>query len=254
MTLTLLILLLKVWSSPDIAVASLLPRQSNCIRSCVRVFDTDIDTGQPDTVHSGNYRIYNCADQAPGIIDILQTAWQVLQPSLADVNASTSSDAYNAFFKQVSVAPTIATVISNIATGAAVRGAHFPRNKPATSPIIMCANDPSKNPNKNGLLPSKSSLVRWLALGYNHCDTENPCASYISTTSITILCPEFFTRRLKPSPGQCMSQTPDTKWYSENGGTLRENQVRRAMQTLGADDLRAFHTQNSGSSYRGASS
>lgn len=188
--------------------------------------DSHSNLGSPDTVYSGNYRIFNCGGQASEIINGLQTLWQVLLPALADANFRISSDAYRAFFKQDHDAPTVAAVISNITTGAAVRGAHFLKNKPAATPIIMCANDPLKNPNTNGLLPSKSSLVRWLAFGYDHCDTGAAAASRIISTPIILLCQPFFDKAFMPLPGQCMSQVSTTGLYSETGGTFSETQVR----------------------------
>ena len=217
------------WSISGAAIVNHLPRQSKLHVFSTRLFDIDhlLDPGGPDTVYSGNYRVYNCGDQAPKIINVLQTLWQVLLPALADANSREASDAYIAFFKDVYDAPTVAAVISNITTGAAVRGAHFPSRKPAASPIVMCANDPLKDPNKIGLLPSKSSLVRWLALSYNHCAATHVVGAQIMHTSITILCQGFFDAVLMPSPGQCMLQDPTTKFFTENGGTFGHTQVRR---------------------------
>jgi hypothetical protein len=222
------ILFLNIWSSPGAAVAIHLPRQGMCYVSFIRLFNTEdlFNLGGPNTVYSGRYRIYNCGDQASEVINTLQTLWQVLLPALADANSRTSSDAYNAFFKQVYDAPTVAAVISNITAGAAVIGAHSSRNLPAASPIIACANDPSKDPNKNGLLPSKSSRVRALALGYNNCATGQSACRLIGTPMI-FLCEDFFAKVFMPSPGQCMSQGHGaTNRYTELGGTFTDTQVR----------------------------
>ncbi len=222
-----LVLFLNIWTSPGAAVAIHLPRQGMCYVSFIRLFNTEdlFTLGGPKTVYSGRYRIYNCGDQASEVINTLQTLWQVLLPALEDANSRTSSDAYNAFFKQVYDAPTVAAVISNITTGAAVIGAHSSRNLLA-SPIIACANDPSKDPNKNGLLPSKSSRVRALALGYNNCATGQSACRLIGTPMI-FLCEDFFAKVFLPSPGQCMSQGHGaTNRYTELGGTFTDTQVR----------------------------
>ncbi len=222
-----LILFLNIWTSPGAAVAIHLPRQGMCYVSFIRLFNTEdlFNLGGPNTVYSGRYRVYNCGDQVSEVINTLQTLWQVLLPALADANSRTSSDAYNAFFKQVYDAPTVAAVISNITTGAAVIGAHSSRNLLA-SPIIACANDPSKDPNKNGLLPSKSSRVRALALGYNNCATGQSACRLIGTPMI-FLCEDFFAKVFMPSPGQCMSQGHGTtNRYTELGGTFTDTQVR----------------------------
>jgi len=224
-----LVLFLNIWSSLGAAVANHLPRQSKCCISFIRQFNTEdlFNLGGPDTVYSGRYRIYSCGDQASEVISTLQTLWQVLLPALADANSRTSSDAYNAFFKQVYDAPTVAAVISNITTGAAVIGAYFSGNLPAASPIIACANDPLKDPNTNGLLPSKSSRIRALALGYNNCATGQSAARLIGTP-IIFLCEDFLNEVLIPSPGECMSQFHSiTNRYTETGGTFAETQVRR---------------------------
>ena len=206
----------------------------------------------PDIVYSGNYRIYNCGDQASEIINVLQTLWHVLRSALADANSRISSDAYNAFFKQVYNAPTVAAVISNITTGAAVRGAHFFKNKPAASPIIMCASDPVRDPNNNGQLPSQSSLVRWLARGYNHCKT-GVSASQIIGTSIIFLCQPYFIRPIMPLPGQCMLQDSATKEYDEAGGTFAETQVCRVSCGSSMGTLQSPSNADDGSRCRSSS-
>lgn len=159
---------------------------------------------------------------------MLQTLWRVLLPALADANSRISSDAYNTFFKQVYNAPTIAGIISDITTGAAVVPGNPRHNFGANSPIIACAVNPDTDPNTNNDPATHTGvLTNMLAAAYTACNS-GIVAMVLGGTPMIALCPKVLdaSRALMPQPGQCMVQFPTTNTYAEYGATYAQTQVR----------------------------
>ena len=93
------------------------------------------------------------------------------------------------------------------------------------SPIIACANDPAKDPNKTpGLLPSPNRLIDVLGFAYRFC-TEGSVGVRVVGTPMVALCQKHFDRPLMPLPGQCMAQYSTTNKYFEYGATFMNTRV-----------------------------
>lgn len=141
---------------------------------------------------SGLYSVQGCGSNASEIVAVLESMQEFLQPSLIDVRSIHTSDAYNAFFKDVNNAPFIANILDNIASGnAIVPGLAQPGFRRKTSPVIACIPDPPiARPD-----PELVGLTLWVqAFARKDCKNrgENAYAVFIGGTNIVVLCPPWF--------------------------------------------------------------
>ena len=184
-----------------------------------------------DLARTGDYQIFNCGDLASEVIHELQTLWQILQPSLADIDrGGKSSDAFNTFFKQVQNAPIVADVLKNISTGAGVVAAHLHAGFPTVpvAPVIACAVNESMDPNQiAGAYPSQNRFVNMLAAAYNFCkENKNEYAFILQGTMMVVLCQEHFQQPFMTPPDKCMAQSKGpSEPYMENGQTFGYTRV-----------------------------
>ena len=161
----------------------------------------------------GPYNIYNCgrerASELANLLDELQIA---LRPAIHDSMRPRSSSAFKPFFKQISQAPFVATLLTNVLNGTAKTEPFIPES-PNGSPVLYCLNatdllvstapDPATGGTKDtdwfskcnadeiafypGFVPPRQFIVICEAFWMNHIPdvpTRRTCASINRSTNL----------------------------------------------------------------------
>ena len=151
---------------------------------------------------SGLYSIQGCGSNATSIAAILDLLPPYLEPAITDTHSTRTSPAYNTFFKDVTHAPFVRTILQNIAYGTPVLpGLAQPGFNKVSSPVIACIlSPPLSNPS-----PELVGLTLWVqAFARADCNTYRgghpTYGLFIGGTNIVVLCPFWFSSDVPVEP------------------------------------------------------
>lgn len=176
-----------------------------------------------DAVQFGPYQFQNCKANNNNIYTLLITLRQTLQLGITDLGSSTSSDAYNTFFKDIANAPYVREVFSNI-----IKGASVPPEPgiPSSAPLFICVDGRDQVTfNENNRQVD----------AYTRCHTlgETPAMALL-TTPYLVICPVFFTHPAIPlqSTASCLDVDPRRSRFVQDGKSLIKYQMWHILHEL----------------------
>ena len=98
----------------------------------------NIIAGSYDITRSGRYTIVNCGNRDAGrLVNLLDSLWTVLQPSISDASLVGPSPAFRTFFNSANNAPYVRQLLTNVSTGVSL----YPpeqRFQQTGSPLFIC--------------------------------------------------------------------------------------------------------------------
>ena len=146
-----------------------------------------------------------------------------LQPAIEDLGSSSASDAYVTFFKDISYAPYVREVFTNITGGASVVPGP---GVPSTVPIFICIDGRDQviySPNK----------VRTDA--YDRCESDGYVTSItLLSTPYILLCPKFYNHPSAPvkTPTSCLTVDPSGSRFLQTGLSLVKYKIWHIIHEL----------------------
>ena len=153
---------------------------------------------------------------------LLKTMTAALQPAITDLGSTSSSKAYTTFFKDVSRAPYVRTVFSNVTKGVSVATAP---GSPSSEPNFICVD--------------ARDQVTWDENGqqvdaYTRCGGGEWPAMALLTTPYIVICPLFFTQAAVPvqSSASCLKVRPYLNRFAQGGKSLIVYQVWHLLHEL----------------------
>ena len=207
-------------------IARKLPCWSNCRKSLTFV-------AALQGVQTGPYHIYNCDSHTDQLSIILNTLLSTLERVLDDLSQSKASDAYNTFFGDISYAPIVRDILSNITAGTPIRpGPHAVRNAPSASfgppvtPQFVCITDYNQ----------MTWSIERAEMGGRQADAFTACihsfphiysvfgAKLLDNT--IVLCPLFFTFPIIPTSltSTCLPVDTHRNRFEDSGGEMLDFQ------------------------------
>lgn len=115
-------------------------RQGNSTSSAcsTRARRLNISAGRYDITRSGRYTIVNCGNRdAARLVNLLDSLWTVLQPSIGDASLVSPSLAFRTFFDSANNATYVRQLLANVSTGVSL----YPpeqRFQQTGSPLFIC--------------------------------------------------------------------------------------------------------------------
>ena len=176
-----------------------------------------------ETVRIGPYYAQNCKSNNNNFATLLNTLRDTLQPILTDLRSTTSSDAYNTFFKDIAHAPYVRKVFSNITKGVSVPP------KPGTQPWVpnfICVDDQDQV-----IFSENHERVD----AFTRCRDIGEAPSYaLLTTPYIIICPVFFTQAALPvqSTASCLTVDSHRNRFVQDGKRLIKYQLWHILHEL----------------------
>ncbi|KAF6226169.1 hypothetical protein HO133_009035 [Letharia lupina] len=148
--------------------------------------------GSFDITRSGRYTIANCGNRdAAGLVNLLETLWAILQPSIRDSSLPISppSPAFRTFFHSATNAPYVRQLLTNVTTGVSL----YPPEQPfhqTGSPLFICATGVGQIVGKRG------------GIDYYYQCLLDPYNSFIAIggTPYIVVCPYLFSSGVPDSP------------------------------------------------------
>ena len=176
-----------------------------------------------DTVSIGPYLVANCKSNNHLIATLIFLLGPTLQPAIEDLGSSPASDAYATFFKDVSYAPYVREVFTNI-TGAVpvVPGS----DTPPSVPTFVC-------------IDGRDQVI--YSLNKARTDAYDRCQSSGYVTSITMLgtpyiliCPKFYNFPSVPvmTPTSCLTVDPSGSRFLQTDVSLVKYKIWHIIHEL----------------------
>ena len=176
-----------------------------------------------DTVQIGPYLVANCKSNNHLIATLLLFLGPMLQPAIEDLGSSSASDAYATFFKDVSYAPYVREIFTNITGGASVVPSS---DTPSTVPIFVC-------------IDGRDQVI--YSLNNARIDAYDRCQSSGYVTSVALLgtpyiliCPKFYNHPSVPvkTPTSCLTVDPSGSRFLQNGLSLIKYKIWHIIHEL----------------------
>lgn len=179
----------------------------------------EISTVSFDMEMRNGYSVVNCGDNTALVFDLLAQLRTALDLVIQDAKSTTPGPAYQAFFKQSSVAPFVSEVLTNVSTA-------VPLSPPALYSFsggvtFMCMTGPEQF----------TFTLNGPRDGYDEC-LNNPSdftkfPLFIPPKQYILLCPSFFSSGLAavPPPNNCFTVSTYTNKFREPGSTLAMYQM-----------------------------
>ncbi len=176
-----------------------------------------------ETVQIGPYYVQNCKSNNKNITTLLNTLRHTLQPVLTDLRSTTSSDAYNTFFKDITHAPYVQRVFSNITEGVSV--SPEPGTQP-WAPRFVCVDGQDQ-------VTFSENYDRVDAFTRCHDLGEAPAYILLATPYI-VICPAFFTQAAIPvqSTASCLTVDSHRNKFVQDGKSLIKYQLWLILHEL----------------------
>ena len=164
-------------------------------------------------VWSGNYRIVNCQDNIDVIPTLLHNLWDALGPIIQDAGLNRSSSAYTTFFKDISYAPYVSAVLTNVSTGVGLTA--------DGGPAFICVNT------SNQFGYTDSATMKRVDT-YQKCrDNPRKAMFWITNNPYIIVCPSFFEPGFQalPPPNTCPQVSRNGEQFSGAATALIQYQI-----------------------------
>ena len=147
---------------------------------------------------------------------LLSSLGLMLQPAIEDLGSSSASGAYVTFFKDVSYAPYVREVFTNITGGASIVPSP---DTPPLVPTFVCI---------DGRDQVSYSLNKALIDAYDRCQSSGyVTAVALLGTPYLLICPKFFNKPSVPvkTPTSCLSVDPSGSRFLQSGTSQVEYQI-----------------------------
>ena len=161
-----------------------------------------------DTVQIGPYIVANCKSNNRLIATLLLYLGPMLQPAIEDLGSSSPSDAYATFFKDVSYAPYVREVFTNITGAASVVPSP---DTPSFVPIFVCI---------DGRDQVIYSLRNVRIDAYDRCESSGYITAIaLLGTPYILICPKFYNFPSVPvkTPTSCLTVDPSGSRFLQTG-------------------------------------
>jgi len=182
------------------------------------------------TTQADSFQLLNCVNT--DFATALSTLRQILPSVITDLDSSTTSAAYNAFFGDLSYAPYVREILTNSTNGASV--SPIPGLK-SSSPVFVCVNDTAQ------VVGTFESPIRKEPVKqdfYNVCkgthEEPGAVAYHLQWTPYIVICPRFFKRAPVPhiSTALCLKIKPHVNRFVGDGQTLAFYQICTILHEL----------------------
>lgn len=98
-----------------------------------------------DQVKVGNYRIVNCGSHNALMQSLLEELLKAIKPAVKNSKRRTASPAFSTFFNDITFAPYVNALFTNVTTGVALVGT-FQTGSSHSSPLLLPGQEPHYGP------------------------------------------------------------------------------------------------------------